>query len=243
MRPAVARHLAGTTPRVTRPRPTVSLRFRLAIEPVHALMAPDRSMVIHTSSGSSSSLMHAMPSGISGHIRGNRRCHSHGPAPFRHPSSPEAPSLGRHYPASSVVRASPPPCRPSLPLTGFRLVRATPPTALPVLLPSPCSMRAAANTPAGPAGALVAHFPASGSLPQRTGGSAPAFQVSRPAQRSLALRPAWSLDHPRRPVPPKCFERCRYLHHPLRLLPAGATVCRAGFAPAERRCLSTAYRT
>ena len=97
--------------------------------------------------------------------------------------------------------------------------------------------------PAGPAGALVAHFPASGSLPQRTGGSAPAFQVSRPAQRSLALRPAWSLDHPRRPVPPKCFERCRYLHHPLRLLPAGATVCRAGFAPAEGRCLSTAHGT
>ena len=92
-------------------------------------------------------------------------------------------------------------------------------------------------------GALVAHFPANGSLPQRTGGSAPAFQVSRPAQRSLALQPAWSLDRPRRPVPPKCFERCRYLHHPLRLLPAGATVCRAGFAPAEGRCLSTAHGT
>ena len=31
------------------------------------------------------------------------------------------------------------------------------------------------------------------------------------------------------------------LHHPLRLLPAGATVCRAGFAPAEGWCLSTAH--
>ncbi len=51
------------------------------------------------------------------------------------------------------------------------------------------------------------------------------------------------LGHLGRPVPPKCFERCRYLHHPLRLLPAGATVCRAGFAPAEGRCLSTAHRT
>ena len=29
---------------------------------------------------------------------------------FTHRSSPEAPSLRRHYPASSVVRASPPPC-------------------------------------------------------------------------------------------------------------------------------------
>ena len=162
-----------------------------------------------------------LPSVIAPHLRSlsstgiTRRLQSYGP--LRHPD------------------------RPSLPLTGFRLVRATPPTGLPVLLPSPSSMRAAANTPAGPAGALVAHFPASGSLPQRTGGSAPAFQVSRPAQRSLALRPAWSLDHPRRPVTPKCFERCRYLHHPLRLLPAGATVCRAGFAPAEGRCLSTAH--
>ena len=40
-----------------------------------------------------------------------------------------------------------------------------------MLLPSPSSMRAAANTPAGPAGALVAHFPASatpaGRLPAR----------------------------------------------------------------------------
>ena len=117
-----------------------------------------------------------------------------------------------------------------------------PPTGLPVLLPSPSSMRAAASTPAGPAGALVARFPTSGSLPRLTGGSAPASLVSRPAQRSLALRPAWSLSHPRRPVPSECFERYRYLHHPLRLLPAGATVCRAGFAPAEGRCLSTAHR-
>ena len=37
------------------------------------------------------------------------------------------------------------------------------------------------------------------------------------------------------------FRRCRYLHHPLRLLPAGATVCRAGFAPAEERRLLTAH--
>ena len=43
------------------------------------------------------------------------------------------------------------------------------------------------------------------------------------AQRSLALRPAWSLSHPRRPVTPKYFGRSRYLLQPLRLLPAGAT--------------------
>ena len=99
-----------------------------------------------------------------------------------------------------------------------------PPTGLPVLLPPPSSMRAAATTPAEPAGAYVAHFPARGSLPRKTGGSASALRVSRPARRSLALRPVWSLGRPRRPVSPKCFRLCRYLHRPLRLLPAGATV-------------------
>jgi len=40
--------------------------------------------------------------------------------------------------------------------------------------------------------------PADG-LPLFTGGSAPASCVSRPARRSLAFRPAWSLSRPRRP--------------------------------------------
>ena len=73
------------------------------------------------------------------------------------------------------------------------------------------------------------------SIPRRRRG-----RRHRPGRRAHRHHPARA--HPRRPVPPKCFERCRYLHHPLRLLPAGATVCRAGFAPAEGRCLSTAHR-
>ena len=99
-----------------------------------------------------------------------------------------------------------------------------PPTGLPVLPPPPSSMRAAATTPAEPAGARVTHFPAGGSLPRTTGGSASALAVSGPARRSLALRPAWSLSRPMRPTPSKCFRLCLYLHNPLRLLPAGATV-------------------
>ena len=155
-------------------------------------------------------------------------------------SRTEAPSLHRRYPASSVLRASPPPCRPGLTLAGCRLTRASPPAGLPVLRPFPSSTRAAATTPADPAGARVARFPTVGSLPRYADGSASALPVSRPARRSLLLRPAWSLSRPRRPVS-ECFERCRYLHHPLRLLPAGATVCRAGFAPAEERRLVTAH--
>ena len=43
------------------------------------------------------------------------------------------------------------------------------------------------------------------------------------------------------PFASECFSPCRYLHEPLRLLPAGTTVCRAGFAPAGGQCLSTAH--
>ena len=76
----------------------------------------------------------------------------------------------------------------------------TPPTGLPVLLPSSFSMRAATITPADPASARVVLFPAGGSLPRVADGSASAFQVSRPARCSLALRPAWSLNRPGRSV-------------------------------------------
>ena len=60
-------------------------------------------------------------------IRGNRHSHSRDPCPFGHRSSPEAPSLRRHYPVSQVIWASPPPCRPDPALAGCRLARATPP--------------------------------------------------------------------------------------------------------------------
>ena len=60
-------------------------------------------------------------------VRGNRHSHSRDPSPFGHRSSPEAPSLRRRYPASPVLQASPPPCRPDLALAGCRLARATPP--------------------------------------------------------------------------------------------------------------------
>ena len=121
-------------------------RRRCAAEPVHASTTSNRS-------GSTPSLLHVMRSELSALRRGYRQSHSRRLSSFPHPSSPEAPSLRRHYPASAVLQASPPPCRPGLPLAGFRLARATPPTGFPVLPPSPSSMRAAATTPAEPAGA------------------------------------------------------------------------------------------
>ena len=163
-------------------------------------------------------------SGILAHIAGSRHCHSRQPSSFRHRSAPEAPFLDRHYPASSVLRASPPPCRPGRPLAGFRLVRAhhrqgfpccihPPPTCVPPPIPR-------RNRLVRPSLAS----PADGSLPRITAGSASALPFSRPARRSLALRPACSLNRPWRPFSSECSRRCRYLLRPLRLLPAGATV-------------------
>ena len=102
-------------------------------------------------------------------------------------------------------------------------------------------MRAAANTPAETVGACVAHFPTAGSLPRVMGGSASASQVSGPARRSLALRPAWSLSHPGRPLVVGVLQ-------PMSLPPSSAPTatgwsdsCRAGFAPAEEWRLLTAH--
>ena len=162
--------------------PACPPRLRRAAEPVHAAATSNHS-------GSTPSLMHVMlleslpstrgpgiatpasllPSDIAPHLRPlsstgvTRRLQSYGP--LRHPD------------------------RPGLPLAGFRLARATPPTGLPVLRPSPSSMRAAANTPAEPTGACVARFPVDNSLPRSHGGSASASDVSGPAQRFMGCSP------------------------------------------------------
>jgi len=49
-------------------------------------------------------------------------------------------------------------------------------------------------------GACVGCFPIPRGLPRQKGGSASTNSLSRPAQTSLALRPAGSLDRPRRPL-------------------------------------------
>ena len=158
-------------------------------------------------------------------VRGNRHGHSRDPCPFGHRSSPEAPSLCRHYPASSVLRASPPPCRPDLGPRGLSVgaCHATG-QGFPCCVhsPLPCVLPPLPRRNLSVLASLASRQ--DGSLPRFHGGSASALRVSGPARRSLVLRPAWSLSRPWRPVASECFRRCRYLHHPLRLLPAGATV-------------------
>ncbi len=55
-------------------------------------------------------------------------------------------------------------------------------------------MHADATTPAEPLDAVAILSNGNG-LPRKPGGSASAISFSRPAQRSLAFRPAWSLSH------------------------------------------------
>ena len=57
-----------------------------------------------------------------------------------------------------------------------------------------------AHYPGGSSGRACRLLPRSCSLPQMAGGSASALSLSRPAQASLALRPAGSLSRPRRPL-------------------------------------------
>ena len=94
-----------------------------------------------------------------------------------------------------------------------------------MLRPLPSSMRAAATTPAEPVGEVRRSLPdrwQPSPISRRVG-----FRIERFGACSAftaTLRPAWSLSRPWRPVASECFRRCRYLHHPLRLLPAGTTV-------------------
>ena len=64
-------------------------------------------------------------------------------------------------------------------------------------LPEPPFRRAVPTTPADRAGAHVDYFPAHAAFPTYPGGSASALSLSRPAQASLALRPAESLSRPK----------------------------------------------
>jgi hypothetical protein len=112
---------------------------------------------------------------------------------FLRPPSTEAPSLHRSYPASSVLRASPPsqtarPFSHELPVDPNHDHR----------WDFPCCVWSTLLTcrrqyPGRSDGILFARtFPSTSAFPRNRGGSAPALVFSRPAQRSLTLRPARS---------------------------------------------------
>ena len=145
-RTQVPARIRGRLPWVWHPSPTV--RSRSAARPVDALTTPSSSDDPFTFACDASGVSDPF-TGVSGFR------HSRDPSPFGHRSSPEAPSLHRHYPASPVLRASPPPCRPSLGVP----VRCVPqPTGLPMLLPPSPSMRAR-HYPGGSKGVPACSLP------------------------------------------------------------------------------------
>jgi len=77
----------------------------------------------------------------------------------------------------------------------------------------------------------------SGGLPRYAGGSASTLCFSRPAQRSLTLRPACSRNRLKRSFPSKA-PTVSSPPPPLRLLPVGATSYRVGLEPTENQHLS-----
>ena len=201
------------------------------------LFTPLTAPSLPPSVGPTPSLLHVMPpdSYVQPLKRGSRQSHSRKLSPFRHPSTPEAPFLDGRYPASSVLRASPPPCRPGLPLAGFRLPRARHRQGFPCCyafhlpcMPAPLPRRK-------PAGAFVALFPA-GRRPspdyRRVGFRVKRFEACSAFTRVPACMVA---EPPRAALLPECFNPCRYLHEPLWPLPAGTTVAGWGSHPPGKR--------
>ena len=98
-------------------------------------------------------------------------------------------------------------------------------------------MHADATTPAEPPDA-VAILSGGNGLPYKRGRSASAISFSRPAQRSLAFRPAWSLSHLKVTRYTRVLQRITLPPAPPWLLPAERPIGRVGFAPTENRRLS-----
>jgi hypothetical protein len=103
-----------------------------------------------------------------------------------------ASSLHRHYPASPVLRASPPPHTALPDYREFPVDRYTITAGVSRVASGLLCVHAVAITPAGPVELVRSFLSTVSGLPCVTVRSAPAIIVSGTAQRSLALRPARS---------------------------------------------------
>ena len=151
--------------------------------------------------------------------------------------------LDRHYPASTVVRASPPPWRPGLAPHGVPVGACTPPTGLPVLPRLPSSIHADATTPAETVRCIcrLSSRPSS-AFPLPWEGRLPhySFRGLLSVRSRSGLYGRWTARGG--PLTPECFDLHRYLRKSLWLLPAGSDSCCVGFAPTEKTRLSTAHQ-
>ncbi len=129
------------------------------------------------------------------------------------------------------------PTRPGLSLAGVRLaVTHRHRWGFPCCVFLLC-LRAVAITPVEPLGASIVHFPSDFGLPHDYGGSAPTLVFSRPAQRSLTLRPTNSRSRPRRPFPPEALT-ASLPSPPLWLLPARTIVAGRDSHPLKKHAFT-----
>ena len=143
---------------------------------------------------------------------GGHRQHGHSPDSVHFQTAPKV----RPLPSADVTRLPRyyepvrHPTRPGLSLAGVRLVIEA--TAGVSRVPCfSCCLRAVAITPVGPLGACIVRYPSGFGLPRYSGGSAPTSPVSRPAQRSLTLRPTNSRSRQSDPFHRRLWQ-FRYLH-------------------------------
>jgi hypothetical protein len=87
------------------------------------------------------------------------------------------------------------PTWPGLALASCQLIACATTAGASRVASGPLCVHAVANTPAGLVEPVRSYCPINFGLPSSVGGSAPALYVSRPAQRSLTLRPVRSPSH------------------------------------------------
>lgn len=119
--------------------------------------------------------------------------------------------LGRHYPASSLLRTSPPPtpCGPGprgLPVA----VAAAVAVGFPCFMCIP-SIHAVVSTPVERLGAFVAHFPCRTGLPRMSDGSASTSIVSRPHRAFTCVTACIFAKSPRDPFHRRLRRTCYLL--------------------------------
>ncbi len=174
--------------------------------------------------------------------RGPRRCHSRCPSRFHSPlltcgpfPPPALPGLSGSTDLSATLTG------PACPLRDSGLARAHHRRGFPCCLRPPLTcMLSPVPRRSRPVRASLASRPLT---------AFPVTSAGRPPHRlfrgllGVHLITACMLAEPPNgdPFTAECFSPCRCLHEPLRLLPAGTTVRRAGFAPAGGQCLSTAH--
>ena len=132
------------------------------------------------------------------------------------------------------------PKRPGLSLASCQLIHTAITAGVSRVASDPHYLHAVATTPAGPRELVRSYRPLVFGLPRISGGSAPASSVSRPAQRSLTLRPT---DLPSRlcDLLHRRLQQLCCLHYCSGCYRVERTSSRAGFSPAVDQRLSTAH--